>query len=119
MKKLAKIDGAEQQADDVRRRRAYGCGRCENGTSGARVRSSQITKNASSSDGGREHADRPAGPPADVGRLRDPVDEQREAAGDRDGADDVEAPVLDVRVALGHDRPRERQHDARRPGTLT
>ncbi len=54
--------------------------------------------------------DRVRGAPADLRRLRDRVDEEREARGDRDRAARVEAAQA-CDPALAHDRTREREHE--------
>ena len=75
------------------------------------MRSSQTTKKARMASDAIEQPDRASRSPADVGRLRDRVDEQREPAGDAERADRVEAPVAEVGVALGNDPRREREHE--------
>ena len=68
---------------------------------------------------GDQQQDRAGRGPADVGRLRDRVDEQREAAGDRDRAGRVEAAVAEVGAALaGRTAARGRSTSAP-TGTLT
>src|SRR5205085_12000596 len=60
------------------------------------------------SDGDGEQPDRSGGAPAHDRRARERVDEQRETAGDRDGAEDV-GPPLEADAALADEPPREHE----------
>ena len=66
----------------------------------------------------RSGADRAAAAPADLRRLRDRVDEQREARRDRDRAGRVEAAQPGMRLSRTTGA-RQQEHERRRPGTLT
>ena len=62
-------------------------------------------------DRGEQQQDRPRRPPANVGRFRDRVHQQRQPAGDGDRAGHVEAVMAELGTAFGNERQRQREHE--------